>query len=270
MFRRPHFVALTVVALVALVTLSLPTTTTVHAKLALGGLFLPLFGLARSAEALAGSAAGALIPRRQLIAENEKLRSEIEELRLQLAGAAATALENQRLSRELQWKQKTPGTFKLARVILRDPTTWWRSVQIDLGREDGLKRDMPVRTADGLVGKVRTVGSTSSEVVLIGDSYCQVSAQIEGTSVNGIIMPGAETVLDPSAVTLSLILDPTRPVSAKARVSTSGLDGVFPKGIPIGEIEGLPSAVDFGLYREAPVKLHANLRSIEEVWVMFP
>ena len=270
MFRRPHFVALTVVTLVALVTLSLPTSTTDQAKLALGGLFLPLFGLASSAETLADNAIGVLLPRRQILNELEQLRAENQELKLQLAQAAEVRKENQKLYQALAWKQQAPGTNKLARVILRDPTTWWRSIQIDLGRSDGLRPDLPVRTAEGLVGRVRTVGANSSEVVLIGDTSCPVSALIEGSGVSGIVVPGAETILDPSSVRLTLIQDTTRQIAPESRVSTSGLGGVFPKGVPIGRVEGLASPVDFGMLREVRIKLFADLRTLEEVWVMFP
>ena len=270
MFRRPHYVALTVVALVATVTLSLPTTTTVQAKLVLGGLFLPLFGLARSAETLADSAIGALLPRRQLLSELEHLRAENQELKLRLAQTADSVRENQMLRQAVLWQKSAAGTNRLARVILREPSTFWHTLRIDLGSGDGLRSGMPVRTPDGLIGKVGTVWAKSSEVLLIGDQSCLVSALVENSSIVGIIAPASETVLDPSTVRLTRMLAQPSQIRPGARVSTSGLGGVFPKGIPIGQVDGAAEPVDFGSLSEARIKLFADLRTLEEVWVMFP
>jgi rod shape-determining protein MreC len=62
---------------------------------------------------------------------------------------------------------------------MRDPANWWRTVQIDLGSRDGVTDNLPVLTADGLVGRVSSVGLTRSQVVLIGDPNCRVSALVE-------------------------------------------------------------------------------------------
>ena len=251
-------------------TLSLPTSTTVQVKWALGGLFLPLFGLARSAETVTDNAVGLLLPRRQLLNTIDHLQAENQELRMQLEAAALRDREAQQLRQAVAWKLHAPGTNKLARVILREPTTWWRSIQIDLGQNDGVRPDLPVRTAEGLIGKVRTVGATTSEVVLIGDAACPVSALIESSGLSGMIVPGPEAVLDPTTVRMTHIVDTTRPIAPDSRISTSGFTPVFPKGIPIGKVEGLASSVDYGLLREVRVKLFADIRTLEQVWVVIP
>ena len=60
---------------------------------------------------------------------------------------------------------------------MRDPANWWRTVQIDLGSRDGIQTNQPVLTAEGLVGRVSSVSYVSSQVVLIGDPNCRVSAR---------------------------------------------------------------------------------------------
>ena len=150
---------------------------------------------------------------------------------------------------------------------MRDPANWWRTVQIDLGSRDGVRENLPVLTADGLVGRVSSVGYTHAQVVLIGDPNCRVSALVENPAHDmGVISPGGP--LDNSLVELSY-LSGSANLKPGQNVITSGLGGVFPKGIPIGQIvDARP--VEYGLYTEARVKLSANLGALEQVWVLFP
>jgi rod shape-determining protein MreC len=119
---------------------------------------------------------------------------------------------------------------------------------------------------DGLVGRVGSVGLTRSQVVLVGDPNCRVSALVENeTRDTGVV--GAAGPLDSSLVDMSY-LSRTANLKPGQTVVTSGLGGIFPKGIPIGKVVDA-QAVDYGLRIEARVKLAANLSSLEEVWVLF-
>jgi len=150
---------------------------------------------------------------------------------------------------------------------MRDPANWWRTVQIDLGSRDGLRENLPVLTAEGLVGRVSSVGLTRSQVVLMGDPNCHVSALVENPAHDmGIV--SASGPLDTSLVDLTY-LSGSASLKPGQNVITSGLGGVFPKGIPVGQVvDSRP--VEFGLYTEARVKLSANLGALEQVWVLFP
>jgi rod shape-determining protein MreC len=109
------------------------------------------------------------------------------------------------------------------------------------------------------------VSLTRSQVVLVGDPNCKVSALVENESRSaGVVVPGG--VFDGSFVTMSHLpvgsnLKPGQPVL------TSGMGGVFPKGIPIGRIAD-SHAAESGLTLEAQVKLNARLDALEEVWVL--
>jgi rod shape-determining protein MreC len=181
--------------------------------------------------------------------------------------AAASARENSQLRSLLGWQQQAPWKLKLANVIMRDPANWWRTVQIDLGSRDGIQTNLPVLTAEGLVGRVSAVGYTRSQVVLIGDPNCRVSALVENPAHDmGIVSAGG--LLDTSLVDLTY-LSGNASLKPGQNVITSGLGGVFPKGIPIGQVvDSRP--VEFGLYTEARVKLAADLGALEQVWVLFP
>lgn len=253
--------------LLALVLLSLPSQTAARVKLALGSLFLPLFGLASSSQQLAGRAGDAIIPRGELIRQNEQLRRENQQLRMEAMQAEELARENARLRQLFAWQKQKPWNLKLGHVVLREPANWWRTVQIDLGSRDGLRPDLPVLTPEGLVGRIGTVHPTSAQVVLLGDPNCKVAAAVENESRDmGIV--GAAGPFDHSLVAMEF-LSRNAAVKPGQNVLTSGLGGVFPKGILIGKIVDSRS-VEYGLYTEARVKLAANLNALEEVWVLMP
>ena len=267
MLKQKHYIALGVVTLATLLLLSLPPRATAPLKLAVGSWFLPLFGLASTVQQLPVSAADAVLPRRELLRQWESLRRENAQLRVQASQAAATARENDQLRALFGWQRQTPWKLKLANVVMRDPANWWHTVQIDLGSRDGVRENLPVLTTEGLVGRVSSVSYTHSQVVLISDPNCKASAVVENPGRDtGIISPGGP--LDNSFVELSY-LSGNANLQAGQNVLTSGLGGVFPKGIPIGQVvDARP--VEFGRYTKAQVKLAVNLGSLEQVWVLFP
>jgi len=267
MFKRKHYFALGVIVLLALLIFSLPQRATSRLKLAVGSLFLPLFGLLNTAQQLPVSAANAVMTRSALLKEVTELQNENQQLHVQLMQAAATVRENDQLRASLGWQRQTSWKLKLANVLLRDPANWWRTVQIDIGSRDGVVANMPILTSDGLVGRISAVGLTRSQVVLIGDPNCRVSAMVENPAHDiGIIT--ASGPLDTSLVELTY-LSGNADVKAGENVVTSGEGGIFPRGIVIGQIVD-SQPVEFGLYTEARVKLSANLGGLEQVWVLFP
>jgi rod shape-determining protein MreC len=208
------------------------------------------------------------LPRRELLQQVENLRRENEQLKVLALQTGATARENDQLRSLVGWQRQTPWKLKLANVVMRDPANWWRTIEIDLGTRDGLVENLPVLTADGLVGRVSSAGLTRSQVVLIGDSNCKASALVENPAHDtGII--SASDPLDNSIVELTYLSGGAN-LKPGQSVITSGLGGIFPKGIPIGLVAENAHSVEFGLYAETRVKLNANLGALEQVWVLFP
>jgi rod shape-determining protein MreC len=268
MFKQQNYLAIGAVVIVAVLLLSLPTRVTDRLKLAVGSWFLPLFGLASAGQTLPADLAESALPRRELLRQIDNLRRENQELRSQAIQSAAIARENDQLRALLNWQRQQPWRLKLANVVLRDPANWWRTVQIDLGSRDGMRVDLPVISPTGsLVGRVSSVDTTKSQIVLIGDPNCRVSATVENSARDmGVIVPSGP--VDTSLVGLTYLASGAN-LKPGQNVITSGLGGVFPKGIPIGQVVDTRS-VEFGLYTEARVKLNANLGSLEQVWVLFP
>jgi len=265
--KKSHYIALGLVALLVLVVLNLPARTAARLKLAVGSLFLPLFGLASASQQAVSKAGDTITPRSELERQNEALRRERDQLRAEALQYAELAKENERLRNALKWQSRAPWKTKLAHVVLRDPANWWRTVQIDVGSRDGVRENMAVLTPEGLVGRVQFVSLTRSQVVLVGDPNCKVSARVNNpTRDDGII--GASGPFDASLVEFTH-LERNANVKAGQEVVTSGNGGVFTNGIPIGKIVDVRPA-EFGLYLEARVKLNANLAGLDEVFVMMP
>lgn len=268
MFKQQNYLAIGAVVFVVVLLLSLPTRVTERLKLAVGSWFLPLFGLASAGQQLPADLADSVLPRRELLKQIDHLRRENQELRSQAIQSAAIASENSQLRALLNWQRQQPWRLKLANVVMRDPANWWHTVQIDLGSRDGVRVDLPVVSPAGsLVGRVSAVDTTKSQVVLIGDPNCRVSAIVENSARDmGVIVAGGP--VDTSLVGLTYLASSAN-LKPGQTVSTSGLGGVFPKGIPIGQVVDTRS-VEYGLYTEARVKLNANPGSLEQVWVLFP
>lgn len=263
--KKPHYIVSGLVVVVALVVLNLPGQTAVRIKLAIGSLFMPLFGLASSSQHIASETADLVTPRRELARQNQQLQRENQQLRIQAARAEEIARENERLRELLGWQKQSPWKLKLARVVSREPANWWRTVQIDVGSKDGVRENMPVLTPEGLVGRVAAVSFDRAQVLLVGDPNCRVSALVANERRdNGIL--GAAGPLETDLVELTY-LPRGADVKPGQLVQTSGLGGVFPKGITIGRIVDAYKS-EYGLYTRARVKLAVNPGALEEVWVL--
>jgi rod shape-determining protein MreC len=233
--------------------------------LSIGSLFLPLFGLASTSEHLMGKVGEALVPRSELVKQNESFKRDNELLRLRLMQEEETKRENARLRQLFGWQQQSKWQLKLCRVVLHEPANWWRSVQIDVGLKDGISNNLPVLTPEGfLIGRVNLANLASSQVVLLGDSNCKVSARVENPGHDmGVIGPSGP--LETEFVEMSF-LSSNANIKPGQDVKTSGEGGLFPKDILIGKVVDTHPA-EFGLATVARVKLAANLSSLDEVWV---
>lgn len=267
MFIRSYYVAISLVALLALLTLNLSDRSAQKVKLAVSALYLPLFGLAGSVEGLVDQAGSMLRPRSVILRELEVLKEENAQLRLQVSQMGEAWMENRRLRQALEWQERLPWKVKAARVVGQDPANWWRNIHINLGSRDGIRPNLNVLTADGLVGRVSEVGFARSRVLLLGDPGCRVAAQVQETREKGSIMPSASS-LDRMVVNLSY-LPGTAASRPGHRVITSGDGGIFTNGIPVGTVIEVQTN-EFGLYLEARVRLAANLNRLDEVWVLIP
>jgi len=268
MLKKPHYIILVLVVLLVLVLLKLPSETAGRVKLAISGLFLPLFGLTGSVHQLSGPGKETLEAKGPLSHQNDELRRENKALKIQLQQEEAIWNENAHLRALVGWPRQSSGKVRLARVIARDPANWWRSLQIDLGARDGIKPYEPVLTPEGLVGRIQFVGQTRSQVILLGNPDLRVAAAVQGGGETGVINSTSSSPQENNMIDLDY-LSGNSAVRPGQVVVTSGEGGVFPANIPIGKVVDSRS-MEYGLSTEARVRLSADMGALQEVWVMAP
>ncbi|GAB4240533.1 MAG: rod shape-determining protein MreC [Candidatus Methylacidiphilales bacterium] len=208
----------------------------------------------------------------ELSQEVERLRIRNAELETEAKLLARLEDENNRLREMLGFKRASPLTLVGARVIGRDVSNWWNSVIINRGFGDGsgIEPDAPVVTPRGVVGKIGTVSRFTSQVILVVDPSCRISAVTESSKARGIV---EGTSLDRGDVPSCafLYVDRSTPFAAGERVFTTGLGGIFPANLLIGTIaEAPPLSPDrnFGLYREGTIEPAVDLNNLDEVFVI--
>ncbi len=195
----------------------------------------------------------------------QELEKENDNLRLENQVLREEAAEVKRLRGLLDFKAQNLNTFDLlaARVIARSPNNWHETVTIDKGEKNGIKKDMPVISPDGLVGRIESVGNNSSRVSLISAWDMAVGAILQETrDTKGII----EGIGD--ARSLRMVNIPYYAlVKNNDQVITSGLSKIYPKGINIGTVSKVIKEPD-GLLLSAYVTPFVDFDKLEEVLVI--
>jgi rod shape-determining protein MreC len=203
--------------------------------------------------------------------DNEKLEDENERLRTELAEAQTAERDAQELRRLLDLP-KTEGypnaETVTARVIVRSPTVWYSTIQIDKGEDDGIREDMPVVAAGGLLGRVTAVSDGTAQITLITDASSAVSAQVMPDGANGVVKPD---VGEPNDLLLDFV-EKNRPIHKGATVVTSGftgpnLESIFPRGIPIGKVTRIDPE-ERELYQRVHIEPYAEFRRTDVVQVI--
>ena len=197
---------------------------------------------------------------RQAAKENEELRRQLDELKLQVNQLESKAAEADRLSAILHFSQAHENVPMLAaRVIAASADTSSRTIYIDRGERDGVKKDMGVITPDGVVGKVIEAYRNTSEVLLLTDRDSGVGAMLAESRVQSPVGGTGGPFLSMKYVAND------DEVNSGERVVTSGTDRIFPKDLPVGRVADIKPGNPFKLIRVRPA---ANLERLEEVIVL--
>lgn len=199
--------------------------------------------------------------------ENKRLKMRLEDFAVLQAEVNTLKTENENL-RELVGKEKSLKDYNPieATVIARNPDQWEEKITINKGSTHGVKKNMAVMTAKGLIGKITLVTPFTSEVELLHNNNpnFRVSAIVQGEKTNYFgLVEGYDA--ERNELILKRI-DTTFDVKKGDKVITSGLGGIFPKGILIGEITEVTTD-DFGLTKTAYVKAAADFSLLEDVIV---
>jgi rod shape-determining protein MreC len=193
-------------------------------------------------------------------AENRSLKLEIEKMRLEQVRISQDADQARRLQALLAFKEQFISQTVAAQVIGSSGSEQSRAVYLDKGERDGIKPDMAVISADGIVGKVLSVYGSTSLVLLINDHSSGVGAILDKTRIQGIVRgtPSGEVMLE------RVMSDENVPDGEM--VLTSGGDRIFPKGLLVGRVTNVSKGSEFFL--NIRVRPAADLSRLEEVLVV--
>jgi rod shape-determining protein MreC len=201
--------------------------------------------------------------------QNKQLKTEVENLRGQLAQLATDKREADQLRALTQVSANLPAHAKTvtARVIAHSPTVWYSTIQIDKGRNDGVRVNDPVITAGGLAGKIVATTGGTARVALITDASSAVSAEVMPNGVTGIVKPeigGKDLILDfiPKGSHLH-----RGQVVVTSGFKSGDLESLFPRGVPIGKV-GSVNQDQLEVYQRVRVQPYADLRQMDFVQVV--
>jgi rod shape-determining protein MreC len=194
-------------------------------------------------------------------AENERLRAELDQLRLRTRDLESQAGEAQRLRVLLDFRQAHSDTPMLAAQVIgasADPTS--HILFINRGERDHLRRNMAVITPDGIVGKVVEVfANNTAQVLLINDKESGVGVLFADTRTHGVVKGTG----DPEPLMDYVSND--EKVHAGQIVVTSGEDRIFPKDLPVGVVDEAKQGNTFQVIRVRPA---ARLDRLEDVLIL--
>ncbi len=198
---------------------------------------------------------------RGLRQENLRLQREAAILQRRIDQLEEQVLETQRLQGLLAMREAWRAEFIAARVVGKDATNWFKTILIDRGSRAGMRRNLPVVAPDGLVGRIVEVTPSTAKVQLITDPVSAAGALMQRTRVTGIVVGNLGAGL--RVRYLPLLAD----VVVGDEVVTSGMGGVFPKGIPVGRVT-VVERKSGALFQEAVLQPKVDLGRLEEVVVL--
>lgn len=193
--------------------------------------------------------------------ENRMLREEIKKLQAKNNEYREERAANIRYKKLLSFKESSQLPVRSATVIGYDPSVWYKTVMINRGSNDGLQRGMAVVSADGIVGQIIGVSLHYAKILLVTDGNSAVDALIQRNRVRGILKG-----LSSRACQLDYV-DSRDDVKSGDVVVSSGLGGIFPKGLPVGRVMNVERSRP-GLFQYIEVEPAVDFSKIEEVLVI--
>ena len=193
--------------------------------------------------------------------ENKLLKQEINSFKRENSRYKELLATHERLRKLLQFKEVIQRPVIAAQVIGLDPTGWFKSIIIDKGKIDGLKWDMPVVNASGVVGRIVSVSIDYAKVLLIIDQNSAVDCLTQQSRDRGMVKGLSTDVckMDYMAKSSDAVVG--------EMVITSGLGGIFPKGLPVGKIS-IIKEVSGEFFKEIEVTPSVDFSKLEEVLVI--
>ena len=204
----------------------------------------------------------------ELIAENEQLKSQVEELQTDLTNVQMQQSELENLQ-ELFDLSQTYGNYQTtgARVIAKGTSNWFETFTIDKGEKDGIKKNMNVIAGSGLVGIVTETGRNYSVVRSIIDDTSNVSGMVLSTGDNCIVSGNLKLMTQSSMISFSDLQDDDDQVKAGDAIVTSNISDKYVPGLLIGYINSVESDSS-GLTKEGTITPVVDFKHLQDVLVI--
>ncbi len=193
--------------------------------------------------------------------ENRELKKALSALREENNRLREAVLTDERLKRLQEWQSRNPFFSRPARVYARGPSTWFKTVLVNRGENEGVSKDMAVVTAEGLVGRIIEVSPNAAKVLLITDANSAVDVIVQGSRAQGILEGKIEDTC------ILKYVQKSEDVQVGDRVITSGLGGIFPKGLVVGTVTKGDRKRQ-GIFQYIEVSPAVDLSRLEEVLII--
>ncbi len=196
-----------------------------------------------------------------VVDDNMILRKELQQARALNHQFIEASLSNERLRKLFDLQQKMAQPLIAAQVVGKDPSPWFQTVVLDKGLTDGVEKGRPVINPEGVVGIVVEATDHYAKVMLITDPNSAVDAIIQTSRARGIIKGSASGYCG-----LNYVLR-KHDVTVGDAVVSSGMDGVFPKGLSIGQVATIAKR-EAGIFQDVTVTPYVDFERLEEVFVV--
>jgi len=204
-----------------------------------------------------------------LLEENSILREKLTASSTLEVQLAELHQENHRLRQMLNFQARSEHDLIPAQIISRNSSSWFDTITINKGSAHGVRKNMAVVTSEGLVGNVLSVSRYTSQVLLLTESRPAVSAVVQRSREPGQVVGVVESAPDHPGYLKMVNLPKEANIQPGDTVISSGLGGVFPKGLVIGFV--LETGEDeYGILQYALLRPAANFNRLEEVFVVIP
>jgi len=193
--------------------------------------------------------------------ENERLRKRILALEVERQRLLEAEATNRKLRQLLDFRVQLPGKPVTASIIANSASSWFQGCILDKGSANGVHKDMAVVTPLGVVGKVVSVTGRSAKVILLTDANSGIDVMVQRSRSRGIVSGSLDSG------TVLKYMKRSEDVQVGDRLITSGLDGVFPKGLMAGTVIKV-NKQSLGLFQSIEVLPAVQSGLVEEVLVV--
>ena len=263
--KERRWIALCATGLVVLAMMNLPDSASLRVKGAVRDGISPLQAALRGGVREIQDIWGYIRGLRDLAMENRGLSEEIVYLRGEMRMARELERDNQMMRDLLGFVRRFPNRLISCEVIGRDGTGWWQTARLDKGAASGVAEGRAVITPEGLIGRTVSVSDRTADVLLLSDPSCKVSVRLSRLGVFGVVEGLGKKPGEQPACRMDFISQ-TSEVQLGDEVVTSGLGGLFPKGLLVGRVSRVEMN-ESGLYQTAWIDSAAGLGALEYAFV---